>query len=94
MKSLDEIQEMLDLLPSKEWRFDTVREDAITYTGALRTSAGQNVIEPSTESASMVIGLRSSIEFLREAPQIVQQLLDTLRSNESAAEVVKTPTSD
>ena len=78
-KSLDEIQEMLDALPSKEFRFDIVSEDALTYIGALRTEKGQNIIEPSTESASMIVGLRPSIEFLREAPQIVQQLLDTLR---------------
>lgn len=79
-KSLDDIQEMLDALPLKTWRFDGVREDALTKTGALRTTAGQNVVEPSHESASMVVGLRASIDFLAEAPMIVQQLLDMLNS--------------
>lgn len=78
MKSLDDIQDMLDMLPSAEWRFDKVREDALTYTGALRTTEGQNVIEPSAESASMVIGLKASIDFLEVAPEIVQQLLNKI----------------
>lgn len=77
-KSLEDIQEMLDALPLKTWRFDVVREDALTKVGALRTTAGQNVIEPSHESASMVVGLKASIDFLSEAPMIVQQLLDML----------------
>lgn len=84
-KSLDDIQAMLDALPMKEFRFDKVREDALTYVGALRTTKGQNVIEPSHESASMVVGLKASIDFLTEAPVIVQQLLDTIKINESQA---------
>lgn len=51
-------------------------EDALTYTGALRTVEGQNVVEPSPESASMIIALKGSIDFLVAAPQIVKQLLE------------------
>jgi hypothetical protein len=83
-KSLDEIQEMLDALPSKEFRFDLMKDDGLALHGALRTKEGQNVIEPAPESASFIVGLRGSIEFLSQAPQIVQQLLDEARKAESA----------
>lgn len=83
-KSLDDIQSMLDALPMAEFRFDTVREDDLTMSGALRTKAGQNIIEPAAESASMIVGLKPSIKFLTEAPMIVKQLLDALRSSEKA----------
>lgn len=90
-KTLAEIQEMLDALPSKNFRFDTVREDALTYTGALRTAEGQNLVEPSPESASMVLGLRPVIDFLVASPEIVQQLLDQLDTSMEASAVVPAP---
>lgn len=89
--TLAEIEDMLDALPLDEFRFDKIQEDALTYTGALRTALGQNVIEPSPESASMVIGLKPSIDFLTAAPQIVRQLLDTIEHNKSVATMVKAP---
>jgi hypothetical protein len=89
--TLEEIQDMLDALPMKEWRFDQTREDSATRTGALRTTKGQNIVEPSTESQSMIVGLRPSIDFLENAPEIVQQLLDTLGGNAKGAEVDAPP---
>ena len=85
MKSLDEIQEMVDALPDKEWRFDKVEEDALSYTGAIRTLKGQNIVEPAAESASMVHVLKPVANFLTEAPVLVQQLIDTIRANNDAA---------
>jgi hypothetical protein len=89
--SLDEIKDMLDALPMAKFRFDLVKEDTLTKTGALRTDEGQNVIEPSPESASMVIGLRASIDFLTAAPEIIKQLLDTMEHNEQVASMIKPP---
>jgi hypothetical protein len=72
----EEIEDLLDGLPAQEFRFDKVQEDALTYVGALRTMEGQNVVEPSPESASMIIGLKGTINFLTAAPQVIKQLLD------------------
>jgi hypothetical protein len=80
--TLDEIEDMLDALPQDEFRFDRVGEDALTYTGALRTVEGQNVIEPSPESSSMIIGLQPSINFLEAAPTIVRQLVQTIKDEQ------------
>lgn len=76
----EQIEDLLDGLPSDKFRFDKMDEDALTYTGALRTEEGQNVVEPSPESASMIIALKGSIDFLVAAPQIVRQLLQPAMS--------------
>ena len=85
----EEIEDMLGALPSQTFRFDKVQEDALTYTGALRTDKGQNVVEPSPESASMIIALKPSIDFLVAAPQIVRQLLDGEPDQENKPEKPK-----
>lgn len=77
---LDAIEEMLDALPSDEWTFFEVSEDALTKTGALRTVEGQNIVEPGTESASMIVGLKPSIDFLAVAPQTMRALVNELRA--------------
>lgn len=89
--SIEEIEDLLDGLPGDKFRFDKMDEDALTYTGALRTQEGQNVVEPSPESASMIIALRGTIDFLVAAPQIVKQLLETLAHNEAQATAVAPP---
>lgn len=90
MYTLEEIEDMLDALPMDEFRFDKVGEDTLTYVGAIRTTEGQNIIEPSTESASMIIGLKPSIDFLTASPQIVRQLLGQLKGADFG-EVIPAP---
>lgn len=87
---------MLAALPDegKGFRFDKVREDALTYTGALRTAEGQNVIEPSPESSSMVIGLRASIDFLTAAPKVVKQLVDWYEMDQVSKKTPSKPVPD
>lgn len=85
----EEIEDLLDGLPADKFRFDKMDEDALTYTGAIRTEEGQNIVEPSPESASMIIALKGSIDFLVASPQIVRQLLD-----ESSAKPEPTKTAD
>jgi thymidylate synthase (FAD) len=76
---LEEIRDRLEALPPYPWKFITVREEGEkASTGALRAADGRNVVQPSTESVSMIVGLNETVSFLADAPEIIANLVQLL----------------
>lgn len=80
LTNLNELRARLDSLPPRPWRIDGVstfdvggREASV---GAIRANDNRNVIEPSPESSSMLVALTDVMEFIKDSPEIIEELLN------------------
>lgn len=81
-----ELRQRLDALPPRPWRIDEITKAEVGGTGktvtvgALRASDNRNVIEPSPESSSTIVAFSDVLEFLRDAPDIIEALIGDKQS--------------
>jgi len=52
-------------------------------TGSFRDASGRSLVVPVPESASMIAGMPSTVEFMAKAPEVMQKLLDELERAKS-----------
>jgi enolase len=82
------IEARLAALPPMPWYIEEISSpDENVIVGALRTADNRNVVQPSVEAMSMIMAFKEVFEFLRDAPEIVSQLLTYIKQKESASKV-------